>query len=206
MCVVRDACFVCFHAMSTLEPFVLRVSIHNSLFVCCSWHNTHALDSFSRCYHAQRIQRAHIVVICPLTTSGCSSYMANFNHVHLRKMQRFTSQRHYVSDMPNHMSKSECNAEIVGESINTHFSSYIALNILAVFASAFSPAVRANTAAPAVFANSSSFAVRANTAAPAVFAFASSPAVRANTAAPAVFAFASLSAVRANTAAPAVFA
>ena len=121
MCVVCDACFVCIHAMSTLEPFVLRVCIHNSLFVCCSWHNTHALHRFSRCYYAQRIQRAHIVVICPLTTSGCSSYVANFNHVHLRIMQRFTSQRHYVSDMPNHMSKRECNGEIVGENINTRF-------------------------------------------------------------------------------------
>jgi hypothetical protein len=104
--------------MSTLEPFVLRVSIHNSLFVCCSWHNTHALHRFSRCYHAQRIQRAHIVVICPWTTSGCSSYVVNFNHVLLRKMQRFTSQRHCVSDMHNHMSKRECNGEIVGENIN----------------------------------------------------------------------------------------
>ena len=105
VCVVCDACFICFHAMSTLVIWFACVSIHNSLFVCCSWHNTHALHRFSRCYHAQRIQRAHIVVICPLTTPGCSSYVANFNHVHLRIMQRFTSQRHYVSDMPNHMSK-----------------------------------------------------------------------------------------------------
>ncbi len=136
MCVVCDACFVCFHAKSTLEPFVLRVCIHNSLFVCCSWHNTHALHRFSRCYHAQRIQRAHIVVICPLTTSGCSSYVANFNHVLLRIMQRFTSQRHYVSDMPNHMSKSECNGDMSVKISTLAFSSYIALNILAVFASA----------------------------------------------------------------------
>jgi hypothetical protein len=35
------------------------------------------------------------------------------------------------------------------------FFSYIALNIFAVFASAFSPAVRAITAAPAVFASAS---------------------------------------------------
>ena len=127
MCVVCDACFVCIHAMSTLEPFVSRVSIHNSLFVCCSWHNTHALHRLSRCYHAQRMQRAHIVVTCPLTTSGCSSYVANFNHVHLRIMQRFTSQRHYVSGVPNHMSKSECNGEIVGENINHPLNDGIAI-------------------------------------------------------------------------------
>ena len=95
------------------------------------------------------------------------------------------------------------NGEIVGENINhSLFSSsfsYIALNILAVFALAFSPAVRANTAAPAVFASASYPAVRANTAAPAVFASASYPAVSANAAAPAVFAKASFPTVCAQT-------